>query len=68
MTFEVDPQKVPYLGIWFNNGEFQNLYNIALEPCTVPLDAPDRAQKRGYLTVIPANSKLEFEIHISWKE
>lgn len=68
LTFEVDPQKIPYLGIWFNNGEFQDLYNIALEPCTVPLDVPDRAQKGGYMPIIPANSKLDFEIHITWKE
>lgn len=68
LTFEVDPQKIPYLGIWFNNGEFQNLYSITPEPCTVPFDTPDRAMQRGYLSAIPAKSYFTFNIHISWKE
>ena len=68
LVFEVNPQKIPYLGIWFNNGEFQNLYSITPEPCTVPFDAPDRAEKRGYVSMIPAKSSFEFKLHITWKE
>ncbi len=68
LLFEVDPEKVPYLGIWFNNGEFQDLYSITPEPCTVPFDAPDRAEKRGYVSMVPAKSSFEFKLHIAWKE
>lgn len=67
LLFEVNAEKLPYLGVWLNNGKFQDLYSIALEPCTVPYDAPDRAASRGYRSVIPAKDKLEFSIHISWK-
>ena len=68
LTFEVDPQKLPYLGLWFNNGEFQNLYSITPEPCTVPFDAPDRAKERGYVSTIPAKSEFTFTIHIMWED
>ena len=68
LTFQVDSRKIPYLGIWFNNGEFQDLYSITPEPCTVPFDAPDRAAKRGYESVIPAGDRFTFTIHIIWEE
>lgn len=66
LTLEVDPKKVPYLGIWFNNGKFQDLYSITPEPCTVPLDAVDRAAARGYESTIPGESEFRFKIHITW--
>ncbi len=65
LNFEYDEKKLPYLGVWINNGEFQGIYNIAPEPCTVPFDAPDKAAKRGYTSVIAPKSSLEFTIHIS---
>lgn len=68
LVFGLDPQKVPYLGIWFNNGEFQDLYSITPEPCTVPFDAPGRARQRGYASTIPVNGNFSFNLHISWKE
>lgn len=66
LTLEVDPEKIPYLGIWFNNGKFQDLYSITPEPCTVPLDAVDRAAKRGYESTIPRESEFRFTLHITW--
>ena len=66
LTLEVDAEKVPYLGIWFNNGKFQDLYSITPEPCTVPLDAVDRATERGYESTIPGESEYRFTIHIAW--
>ena len=65
LTFEFDKEKLPYLGVWLNNGEFQGIYNIAPEPCTAPFDAPDKAASRGYTSVIPAGDKFEFSIKIS---
>ncbi len=66
LTLEVDPEKIPYLGIWFNNGKFQDLYSITPEPCTVPLDAVDRAALRGYESTIPGESEYVFKMHITW--
>jgi len=67
LTFTYDGEKVPYLGVWLNNGEFQDIYNIAPEPCTIPFDAPDKAEKRGYYGAIPAKGTFEFALQITLK-
>ena len=67
LRFEYDKKILPYLGVWLNNGEFQNIYSLSPEPCTAPFDAPDRAKKRGYAAEIDAGATLEFTIHISLK-
>ena len=64
----VDPQKLPYLGVWLNNGTFQDGYSITLEPCSLPFDAPSVAAKRGLTGDIPPNSAFTFEIKIQLKE
>ena len=64
LSFRFDREKLPYLGVWLNNGEFQDLYSIAPEPCTAPFDAPDKASAKGYVSKISANTSFSFEIHI----
>lgn len=64
LTFTVDPQKLPYLGVWLNNGAFQDGYSITPEPCSVPFDAPSRAAQRGYHSLIPASDAITFTIQI----
>ena len=64
LLFHFDKSKLPYLGVWLNNGEFQDLYSIAPEPCTAPFDAPDKAAVRGYVSKIAANATFSFDIHI----
>lgn len=64
LSFEYDREKLPYFGVWLNNGTFQESYTITPEPCSVPFDAPDKAAKRGYGSVIAAYDTLEFTIHI----
>lgn len=68
LLFEVDERKLPYLGIWMNNGSFQDIYTVTPEPCTVPFDAPDRAAKRGITSVIAPQEHFSFEIKITVKE
>lgn len=68
LLFETDKEKLPYLGIWFGSGAFQNLHGMILEPCSVPLDAPDRAQKRGYTSVIPGKKSFSFRMTVSWED
>ena len=65
LTFSTDPQKIPYLGVWLNNGTFKDIYNMALEPCTAPYDAPDRAEAHGFPTKIAPNASVEFSIRLS---
>ena len=64
LVFSYDKEKLSYLGVWLNNGEFKDIYNIAPEPCTAPFDAPDKAAKRGYFSKIGAKQKFEFDIKI----
>lgn len=68
LLFEVDEKKLPYLGIWLNNGEFQDSYTVTPEPCTLPADAPDRGAKRGIHSVISPHDSFSFEIKITLKE
>lgn len=64
LTLNYDKDKIPYLGVWMNNGMFKNMYNAAIEPCTVPFDSPANAESRGYTCTIEKNKKISFDITI----
>ncbi len=66
LIFSYDEKKLPYLGVWLNNGEFQDIYSITPEPCNLPFDAPHKAQLRGYTANIPPKEKFKFDIDISY--
>lgn len=68
LMFNFDRKKLPYLGIWFNNGQFQDGYSITPEPCTVPFDSPGKAADRGYTSIIPAGGEFTFTINIRMEE
>ncbi|MBQ7096283.1 MAG: hypothetical protein IJN80_07560 [Clostridia bacterium] len=68
LLFTVDPKKLPYLGLWLNNGTFQDGYSITPEPCTAPFDATGRGAERGYGAKIPANAAFSFDIKIQLTE
>ena len=61
-----DRRILPYLGIWINNGGFQDKRNIALEPCSAPWDSPEKAEKRGIKAILEAGGKLSFGIAFDW--
>ena len=58
-------QQLPYLGMWVNEGGWNNLYHAAPEPCTAPFDAWDVARQWGKLPVIPAFGSQEWELRIT---
>jgi hypothetical protein len=58
-------QQLPYLGMWVNEGGWNNLYHVAPEPCTAPFDAWDVARQWGKLPVIPAFGSQEWELRIT---
>lgn len=60
--------QVPYLGVLANEGGWQDLYNIFLEPCTATFDRPDVARYRKENSVLPANSTLEWYLEFSLQE
>jgi len=58
-------EKVPYLGVWVNEGGFDNQYNIAPEPATGGMDCLDAAKLWGMNSVLPAQSSREWWLNIS---
>lgn len=65
LMLDYDKNKLPYLGIWINDGSFKEMHNIALEPCTVAFDRVDEALKRGQKGIIKANEIFEFDLNIN---
>lgn len=63
-----DQNKIPYLGVWINNGYFKAMYNTAPEICTAPYDSPDVAAERGCSSIIKPNGTVEFELLLFTEE
>ena len=67
-SFEMDYRDsfaaIPYVGLWINNRNFKNYYNIALECASAPYDAPHKAMEKGYCSVISAGESLTFTVRI----
>ncbi len=66
MSFPV--AEVPYLGILPNEGGWQDLYNIFLEPCSAPFDRPDAARYRGQVSTLQAGAAREWHLNITLAE
>ena len=63
LSFPVE--QVPYLGILTNEGGWDNLYNLFLEPCTMPFDRPDIGKKLGEVSTVGAKSTVSWYLNIS---
>lgn len=61
-------EKVPYLGVLPNEGGWQDLYNIFLEPGTASFDRPDAARYRNEVSTLEANSTYEWHLNITLAE
>lgn len=64
MDYRGAADAVPYVGIWINNGKFRDYYNIALECCTAPYDAPDKAEAHGYPAFLPPHAERHFTLRV----
>ncbi len=60
-----DKEKVPYLGVWMNNGNFKDMFSAAVEPCTAGFDFVENAAKHGQSSVIPAFGTVNFTLEFS---
>ncbi len=58
-------EKVPYLGMWIDEGGWEGWYHVAPEPCTAPFDRWDTARQWGRLPVIPALGSQEWELRLT---
>ena len=60
--------KVPYLAILTNEGSWDSLYNIFLEPCTASFDRLDVAKLRSKYSSIGPNSKFSWHLNLTISE
>ena len=63
LSFPVE--RVPYLGVLPNEGGWQELYNLFLEPCTSPFDRPDAARYRGQGMTLKGRSVYEWRLNLT---
>ena len=66
LSFPVE--RVPYLGILPNEGGWQDLYNIFLEPCTASFDRPDAARYRDQVSILRGGSIYEWHLNLTLAE
>lgn len=61
-------EKVPYLGVWVNEGAYHGQYNVAPEPCTGAFDRVDTAANWGAVSTVAGMDTYEWQISIEVKE
>ncbi len=59
-----DGTKLPYLGVWLNEGGFKGEYNCALEPSDGFYDSAEIAFANGSLPVLAAGESRRWELNI----
>ena len=67
IALSFDPAKVPYLGMWVNEGGFCNQYNVAPEPCTGAYDQIDVATQWGAVASLEGRQTYCWPLRISVK-
>lgn len=68
ITLSYPPQRVPYLGMWLNQGGWAGQYNIAPEPCTAAMDRIDLSRLWGAGSSVGPRQTLEWEFSIGIAE
>lgn len=63
LAFPVD--KVPYLGIWVNNGDWNQQFNCGIEPATGGMDGIDLARLFGVEHILKPYAEEEWHLLIS---
>jgi galactose mutarotase-like enzyme len=63
LSFPVE--KVPYLGVWLNEGGWEGQYNIAPEPATGAMDRIDFSRMWGMNSVLKGRQTLSWHLCIS---
>lgn len=63
MDFPVE--KIPYLGVWINEGGVNDQYVVALEPSSGGMDDPIRARAQGMFSNLKARSGRSWSLKLS---
>jgi hypothetical protein len=61
---EVESQRVPYFGVWIDEGMVNDRNIIALEPSIGYYDALDRAMANGTAAVVPPGGSNEWSLSL----
>jgi hypothetical protein len=64
LSYPVD--KLPYFGIWVNEGGYKNQYNVAPEPSTGALDRLDIAKQWNKVCVLKAKSEYTWYLNLTF--
>ena len=62
ISVNCDSEIIKYLGVWMNPGDLNDMYNIALEPCSALYDSPLKSKET--CSYIKANETVEFVLRI----
>ena len=65
VTLHYPEEKVPYLGIWINEGGWQNQYNVALEPSTGAMDRIDSSKIWKMNSILKPYEIIDWYLEIS---
>ncbi len=68
VSVEFDNDVIKYFGVWVNPGDINEMYNIAIEPCSAPYDSPVNAEKENVCSYLMPNDKVEFTLKMSYKK
>ncbi|WNR42683.1 hypothetical protein [Paenibacillus roseipurpureus] len=73
LLFSVPTDKVPYLGVWMDEGMFNDRVTCALEPSIGYFDSLETAIANGTAQVIPAGGSFEWHLEFvtgagDWRE
>jgi hypothetical protein len=68
LAYSFPVAQVPYLGILTNEGGWQDLYSIFLEPCTAPFDRPDAARYRGQGATLKGGAVQTWHLNLALAE
>lgn len=64
LRMEVDPERVPYLGIWVDEGMYNIRNAIALEPSIGYYDVLDRAIANGTARIVPPRGSCAWSLSV----
>lgn len=65
LIVSVPKDKVPYLGVWMDEGMFNDRVTCALEPSIGYYDSLDRAVSNGTAQTVPAHTSFEWYLELS---
>lgn len=64
LTIRFAGAAVPYLGLLVNENDWDDLYNIIVEPCSIGFDRPDSAKRFGQVSTLPGGGERTWELEI----